>query len=119
MQYVLLIYENESVYGDGEKKVMEPILGRHVAFAQANGHALRGGQGLQNANAATTVRTSGSNQKLHDGPFAETREQLGGFYVVEAPDLDAAIGIARQIPLAADGAVEVRPVLPTPDVAAG
>lgn len=72
-----------------------------------------------NTVAATTVRTTGGQQSLHDGPFAETREQLGGFYLVEAADLYEAIAIARQIPLTKDGAVEVRPVMPTPEGAAG
>lgn len=119
MHYALLIYEDESVYGDGHTKVLEAVLDGHIAFSQANGHNLRGGQGLQNTSAATTVRTSGGEQSLHDGPFAETREQLGGFYIVEAADLDEAIAIARQIPLARDGAVEVRPVMPTPEGVAG
>lgn len=119
MQYALLIYEDESVYGDGQIKVIDDVLQGHIAFGQANGHAIRGGQGLQNTSSATTVRTSAGQQSLHDGPFAETREQLGGFYVIEAADLDEAIAIARQIPLARDGAVEVRPVMPTPDGAAG
>ena len=119
MQYALLIYENESVYGEGNNEAMHEVIGRHIQFGQANGHAIRGGQGLQNTDRATTVRTSGGSQSLHDGPFAETREQLGGFYIVEAANLDEAIAIARQIPLAGDGAVEVRPVIPTPDGAAG
>lgn len=119
MQYALLIYEDETVYGDGWNAAMQDVIGRHVAFGQANGAAIRGGQGLQRTDQATTVRTSGGQHSLHDGPFAETREQLGGFYIVEAADLDEAIAIAKQIPLARDGAVEVRPIIPTPDGAAG
>ena len=60
------------------------------------------------------LRWENGNHSLHDGPFAETREQLGGFYMIEAADLDAAIAIARQIPLSADGTVEVRPVMSPP-----
>lgn len=119
MQYALLIYEDETVYGDGWNDAMQDVIGRHIAFGQANGAAIRGGQGLQRSAQATTVRTSSGNQSLHDGPFAETREQLGGFYLVEAADLDEAIAIAKQIPLAKDGAIEIRPVMPTPDGAAG
>jgi hypothetical protein len=115
MQYALLIYEDETVYGAEGSPVMQEIIGKHMAFGQANGAAIRGGAGLRNTDAATTVRTHGGAQTLHDGPFAETREQLGGFYLVEAEDLDAAIAIARQIPLAGDGSVEVRPLLPMPD----
>lgn len=115
MQFALLIYEDETIYGDGDTPAMTEIIGKHMAFGQANGPAIRGGAGLRNTAAATTVRTRGGEQTLHDGPFAETREQLGGFYLVEAEDLDAAIAIARRIPLAGDGSVEVRPLLPMPD----
>jgi hypothetical protein len=119
MQYALLIYEDETVYGDGFNQAMQEVIGRHIAFGQKNGHAVRGGQALQNTTSATTVRTANGEQSLHDGPFAETREQLGGFYIVEAADLDEALAIARQIPLAGNGAVEVRPIIPTPGDAGG
>jgi len=115
MQYALLIYENEQAYGNDDSPVMHEIIGKHMAFSQANGAAIRGGAGLRGTAAATCVRTQQGSQTLHDGPFAETKEQLGGFYLVEAADLDAAIAIARQIPLAGDGCVEVRPLLPMPD----
>lgn len=115
MQFALLIYEDETVYGADDSPVMEDIVARHMAFGEANGAAMRGGAGLRNTGSATTVRTRSGHQTLHDGPFAETREQLGGFYLIEADDLDGAIAIARQIPLAGDGSVEVRPVLPMPD----
>jgi len=119
MQYALLIYEDETVYGSDESPVMMEVIGKHMGFGQANGHAIRGGAGLRNTDSATTVRTQGGKQTLHDGPFAETKEQLGGFYLVEADDLDAAVAIARKIPLAGNGSVEVRPLLPMPDGAAG
>jgi hypothetical protein len=115
MQYALLIYEDHGTYGTDDSPVMMEIIGKHQAFGQANGHAIRGGAGLRNTDSATTVRTRDGQQTLHDGPFAETKEQLGGFYLVEADDLDGAIAIARQIPLAGDGCVEVRPLLPMPD----
>ena len=67
--------------------------------------------GLQPTATATTVRTEGGKQVIHDGPFAETKEQLGGYYLVEAPDLDAAIAIAKRIPLRFDGSIEVRPLM--------
>lgn len=117
MQYALLIYEDESIYSGDDSPVMQEIIGKHMAFGQANGAAIRGGAGLRTTAAATTVRTRGGQQSLHDGPFAETREQLGGFYLIEAADLDSAIAIARRLPLAGDGAVEVRPLLPMPDEA--
>lgn len=115
MQFALLIYEDQTVYGADDNPVMQDIIAKHMAFGQANGAAIRGGAALRDTTAATTVRSRGGQQSLHDGPFAETREQLGGFYLIEADDLDGAIAIARQIPLAADGSVEVRPLLPIPD----
>jgi hypothetical protein len=66
---------------------------------------------LKATSTSTTVPKSGGAYTLHDGPFAEAREQLGGFYLIEAPDLDAAIALAKQVPLLRDGAIEVRPLL--------
>jgi hypothetical protein len=112
VQYALLIYENEAVYGPGKAgPKMQEIVGRHMAFVRELGPKRIGGSGLKATSSATTVRTTKGKQTLHDGPFAETKEQLGGFYLIEAPDLDAALEIARKIPLAEDGAIEVRPVL--------
>ena len=72
--------------------------------------AMQGGAGLQPVATATTVRTSASGQTLHDGPFAETREHLGGYYLVDVPNLDDALGVARRIPVMDGGKVEVRPL---------
>jgi hypothetical protein len=60
---------------------------------------------------ATTVRTERGAKTVHDGPFAETKEQLGGFYLIDVPDLDAAIAVARQVPLQRDGSIEIRPLI--------
>lgn len=114
MKYLLTIFEDESAYDDGTGAAMGAIIEKHMAFGQDVGAALLHGEGLQSATTATTVRTAAGRQTLHDGPFAETKEQMGGFYLIEAPDLDAAIAIARKIPLHADGAIEVRPVLSPP-----
>jgi hypothetical protein len=112
MQYLLMIYEDESVYGpDKDGAAMAEVVAKHMALGPKLGAARLGGAGLQNTPKATTVRTTGGKQTVHDGPFAETKEQLGGYYLVEAPDLDAAVEIARQIPLYKDGAIEVRPLL--------
>jgi hypothetical protein len=115
MQYALLIYEDERVYGGDDSPAMQAIIGQHMAFGQQVGPAITGGAGLRGSSAATTVRTVNGTKTIHDGPFAETKEQLGGLYLIDVPDLDAAIEIARKIPLAADGSVEVRPLLPMPD----
>ncbi|HEV2568464.1 YciI family protein [Sphingomonas sp.] len=109
MKYMLLIYEDETQYADPAK--LQAVIEKHQAFAGTIGDRMAGGAGLRETRAATTVRTRGGTQSLHDGPFAETKEQLGGFYIVDVPDLDAALEIARQVPLAGDGSIEVRPVL--------
>ncbi len=112
MQYALLVYEDEQVYGDDrDNPAMTEIFAQHVAFGDELGAARLGGCGLAVTSSATTVRTRGGAQSVHDGPFAETREQLGGFYLIQAPDLDAAIAIARRVPLLKDGSIEVRPVM--------
>jgi hypothetical protein len=112
MQYALLIYQDESIIGsDKTGAKLQQVIGRHVEFTKELGAKRVGGSGLKPTASATTVRTARGKQTLHDGPFAETKEQLGGFYLIEAPNLDAAIAIARKVPLLEDGAIEVRPVL--------
>lgn len=113
MQYALLIYENEDLYRAGDGRALEDVIAAHQALAGelAEKGILKGGSGLKTTDTATTVRKSGGQHTLHDGPYAEAREQLGGFYLVEAPDLDAALAIARRIPMVGDGAIEVRPVI--------
>lgn len=109
MQYLLLIYEDEAQFEDEAK--LADMIERHRALVGTLGDAFKGGSGLAPTMAATTVRTApGGAQTLHDGPFAETREQLGGYYVIDVPDLDAALAIARQVPLCSTGSVEVRPM---------
>jgi hypothetical protein len=113
MQYLLLIYEDESVYGpDKQGEAVNRVVAGHMALGQSLGSKRLAGAGLKNTTSATTVRTAADGSKtLYDGPFAETKEQLGGFYMVEADDLDDAIAIARRIPIARAGAVEIRPLL--------
>ncbi len=109
MKYMLMIYENEAVYA--APGTMEAIIGQHQAFSEQHGTAIVGGGGLMPTDTATTVRKASGAQTLHDGPFAETKEQFGGFYLVDVPDLDAALEIARKVPLSQDGSVEVRPLI--------
>ena len=112
MQYALLIYQQESALGpDQGSPALQQIVARHMAFSRDLGPKRIGGAGLKPTGSATTVRTAGGAQAVHDGPFAETREQLGGFYLIDVPDLDAAIAVARGVPLASDGAIEIRPLL--------
>jgi len=112
MKYMLMIYEDETVYGtDPNSPAMQDIIGQHMAFGQKLGDRIVGGGGLLPTATATTVRTEAGSKTLHDGPFAETKEQLGGFYLVDVPDLDAALAIAREVPISKEGSVEVRPLI--------
>ncbi len=112
MQYMILVYEPEDAYvGDAGQSALGDIVAKHMALAadlRAKGW-MKDGSGLQDSTTATTVVTKGGQQTLHDGPFAETREHLGGYYLVDVPDLDAALEIAKRIPLVDGGKVEVRP----------
>jgi hypothetical protein len=112
MQYLLLIYENEAAFQDLPENELATVMGGYRSLMDdlaKKGH-YKGGNQLQPTRTATTVRVRGGARKTTDGPFAETREQLGGYFVVDAPDLDAAIGIAERIPGAATGAIEIRPI---------
>jgi len=113
MQYMLLIYEDETGYGDKQDTPeIRDITARHMALVGELGTTMVSGAGLMPTATATTVRTTaGGKQAVHDGPFAETKEQLGGYYLIEAPDLDAAIAIAKRVPLRVEGAIEVRPLI--------
>jgi hypothetical protein len=120
MQYALLIYEPAESYADGEAgQAWQDILNAHNAFGGelAQSGAMRGGAGLKSTDTATTVRVSADGRTVHDGPFAETREQLGGFYLVEADDLDGAIAWAKKLPIAGKGSIEIRPCIGMPDAA--
>ena len=113
MQYILLIYENEAEAKARNPEENKRIFGEYMAFTggiKESGH-MRAGEPLESASTATTVRLKAGKTVRTDGPFAETREQLGGFYIVEAKDLDEAVGIAARIPAAKTGSVEVRPIM--------
>ena len=116
MQYILLIYENEADKKALTKEEGQKIFGEYIAFTAAikqSGH-MRGGEPLESTSNATTVRVKGGKTVRTDGPFAETREQLGGFYVVEAKDLDEAVSLAARLPAAKNGSIEVRPIMKMP-----
>ncbi|MGD9573560.1 MAG: YciI family protein [Thermoleophilia bacterium] len=113
MRYLLLIYADETTWTDATPEEIEAMMVAHGAFSEATGAEgiLRGGEALQPTTTATTVRVRDGEAMLTDGPFAEAREQLGGFYIVECDTLDEAIGAARRVPEALHGAVEVRPIM--------
>ncbi len=112
MQYLLLIYDNEKIWADMSPEESDKLLGEYMAFSKAireSGHFIAG-EALQPVHTATTVRTREGKTTSTDGPFAETREQLGGFYMINAKDLDEATAIAARIPSARFGSIEIRPV---------
>ncbi|MCK1392758.1 YciI family protein [Bradyrhizobium sp. 1] len=113
MQYLLLIYRNEAELSKMTPENRQKMSAEYGTYTQSivqSGH-FKAGDGLQPTTTATTVRVREGKTLTTDGPFAETREQLGGYYLVEAKDLDAAIELAARIPGARDGSIEVRPVM--------
>jgi hypothetical protein len=111
MKYLLLIYDEEKNFEkmtEAEMRKMVSDYGQFTQGIQASGH-FQAAARLQPTAAATSVRIRDGKRVVTDGPFAETREQLGGYYLIEAKDLDEAIGIAAKIPSARRGTVEVRP----------
>jgi len=113
MQYILLDYVNESGWPQLTRAEQLHWLGAYRAYMEAMTKAgvLRSSNGLQPTAAATTVRVVDGRAQVLDGPYADTKEQLGGFHIIEVPDLDAAIAWAARSPTALHGVVEVRPVM--------
>ncbi|HXQ50583.1 MAG TPA: YciI family protein [Stellaceae bacterium] len=113
MNYLLLIYGNEAEFASQDKAALGKMMEEYGVFTQGiiKGGQFKAGDALQPTSTATTVRVRGGKTMTTDGPFAETREQLGGYYLIEAKDLDEAIGIAARIPGAKTGSIEVRPVM--------
>jgi hypothetical protein len=112
MQYLLMIYQNEAEYAKNDAATTQRMLGEYQAFTQSiiQSGQFKAGDRLQPTTTATTVRVREGKTLTTDGPFAETREQLAGYYLVDAKDLDSAIAIAARIPGARVGSIEVRPI---------
>lgn len=114
MQYLLLIYGNENHWGTLSEAEQGKIMQEYNEFTKSingSGH-YRGGNELDFTSKATTVRMRNGKRLVTDGPFAETKEQLGGYYLVEAKDLDDALALAARIPSVRWGSIEVRPIIP-------
>jgi len=114
MQYLLLIYGNEAYFDKLTEAEQAGVSQEYAEFTKSiaqSGH-LRGGNELDTVAKATTVRVRNKKQLVTDGPFAETREQLGGYYLIEAKDLKDALAVAARIPSVRWGAIEVRPIIP-------
>jgi hypothetical protein len=117
MQYMLLIYSNEAAGAEAMRSLspeqQQAEMGKWFAYTAAlkDAKAYVAGDALQPTTMATTVRVKGNERMVTDGPFAETKEQLGGYYLIEAKDLDEAIAWGAKCPGASHGSVEVRPVM--------
>ncbi|SRR5665213_1326468 len=113
MKYLCLIYEDETIWQKMPKSESDRLMGDYGALSddiKKSGHMLAG-EALQPTASATTVRVRNGTTLTTDGPFAETKEQLGGFYLIEAKDLNDAIQVAARIPSAKHGSIEVRPIM--------
>ena len=113
MKYMLLVYLDEKALSDTEREHCYVESAQLTQDLNATGHYVAAGP-LHPVSAATSVRVRDGKRLVTDGPFAETREQLGGYYVIEAKDLDVAMSIAERIPVAKKGTIEIRPVLEIP-----
>jgi hypothetical protein len=113
MQYLLLIYQNEAEMDAASEAATKQMQNEYRSFTQSiiQGGQFKAGDALKRTATATTVRVRNGKTMTTDGPFAETREQLGGYYLVEAKDLDEAIALAARVPSAKFGSIEVRPVM--------
>ena len=118
MQYLLLIYGREADWDGLSEAEQGKVFGDYMAFTesiQKSGNYV-GGEALHPVATATTVRVKDGKKITTDGPFAETREQLGGYYLLDCKDLDEAIKLAAGIPASRTGSIEVRPIMPTPPI---
>ncbi len=112
MKFMLLIYRDETAMQAASKAQIEQVTGAYLAYTEAlkKADVLAGGDRLQPSSAATTVRVADGKSKVLDGPYAEAKEQLGGYYLIDVPDLDVALSWAARCPGASHGTIEVRPL---------
>ena len=110
-QYLILLYEDEAGYAAADEALFGSVMADHQAFQESAGPRNLGGNALQTTATATSLRKDGAGGfAITDGPFAETKEALGGYYLIEAADLDEAIELAKQVPTPFGG-IEVRPIM--------
>ncbi len=110
MQYLLLIYADEKRWATMDEATQGTEMGKCMAFSKEFAEHIKGSNSLQPTTTATTVRVRNGKRLTIDGPFAETKEQLAGYYLVEAGNLDEAIAMAEKNPIAPHGSIEVRPI---------
>lgn len=117
MQYAIIVYETEQDFKDRTDPDKTHInMGAYIAYSQAlnAGGVARGGAGLQLPGTATVVKVKNGKRHVQDGPYSDSKEQLGGFFIIEAANLDEALAWAAKCPAAQSAGVEVRPLLPPP-----
>lgn len=114
MKYAILVYETETGFDNRSNDQQETYWGAYRAYSQALAEAgvAAGGAALHPPHTATTVQLHAGQRKVQDGPFADTKEQIGGFFIIDVPDLDTALNWAARCPAASSCGVEVRPLLP-------
>ena len=112
MKYMLLVYSNEAGMQSAPKAQVDQVMAAYGAYVEALSKAgvAAGSDRLQGTQTATTVRVANGQTKVLDGPYAEAKEQLGGYFIIDVPDLDAALSWAAKCPGASHGVVEVRPL---------
>lgn len=117
MEYMILIYADEQAWAGLDEKQLKVAYGEYMSYTQEliKSGVLKGGSELKPVSTATTVRVRGGKVLTTDGPFAETKEQLGGYYLVDVPHLDDAVKWASKCPGAKHGTCEVRPLNPSPE----
>ncbi len=112
-EYLILIYADEAAWAEADRGMDERVLGEHQRFMTKHANKIRGGNRLRTSDTATSIRREADGHFLvTDAPFAETKEVMGGYYLIDADDLDDAIAMAKEVP-APHGGVEVRPIWPT------
>jgi hypothetical protein len=121
VKFLAIIYNDESLYANASPEDIGAIFAAHGKFGEDSREAgvFAGGEGLQGTSTATTVRVRDGERLLTDGPYAELKEQIGGYYVLDCKDLDDALNWASQIPEAQSGAIEVRPIMDYEAIEAG
>jgi hypothetical protein len=119
MQFMLMFYDTAEILANAKTAAAPDYWGSWMAYAGAVHQAgvVVSGNGLEAPRTATTIRLRGDKRQVQDGPFADTKEQLGGYFVIDVPNLDAALEWAVRAPCASTGGVEVRPIMPPPQAA--
>ncbi len=117
MQYLLMLYADEAGWSNMSKSEQQQGMAAYMAYSEAlkAAGALQGSNRLQPISTATTVRTVNGKSQVLDGPYVDSKEQLGGYYLIDVPDLDAALSWAARCPGAGHGVVEVRPIWSMPE----